>query len=103
MTLQILSPSGDPQIVAPPIYRSNSFEHCLSYQRIDDMHVQMVITHVPETDGKPTEPMLNIASYRTVRNPNMVPHRMIELSMEEARLLRDFLNRDEVSAYLEGE
>lgn len=102
MSIEILSPSGDPVIVAPPIYRQNSFEHCLSYQRVDHLHGEMVITHLPDAE-KPEPPMLNIALYRTVRNPNMVPWRLVELSMEEARMLKDFLNRPEISAYLEEE
>lgn len=102
MTLEILSPSGDPIIVAPPVYRATSFEHCLSYQRVDSLFVEMVLTHLYAAPGeKSEEPVFTIASYKTVSNPNMNPHRKIELSMEEARLLRDFLNRPEVSAHLD--
>lgn len=100
-SLEILSPSGDPIIVAPPIYRKNSFEHVLCYQRRDTKHVEMVVTHL--NGGRPEPPTLGIASYRTVNNPNMIPSEKITISMEEARLLRDFLNRPEVVEWLEEE
>lgn len=97
-------PNHNPAIVAPVIYRQNSFEHVLAYQKSGDEHVEIALSHVYcEESGAPTTPTLGLASYRTVNNPNMVPSAKIELSMDEARMLRDFLNRPEVLAYLDEE
>ena len=45
--------------------------------------------------------MLVIATYATQENPNEEPSEWLELSLEDARLLRQFLNKPEVVAHLE--
>lgn len=102
--IEMFPPSDDSKIIAPVLYRANSHEHVLSYQKIGDQHVEMVLSHEYAPPGEQSsEPTFTIAIYHTVNNPNMIPFRMIELSMEEARFLRDFLNRPEVQGYLEQE
>lgn len=44
---------------------------------------------------------LVIAAFATQENPNQEPSEWLELSFEDARLLRNFLNKPEVVAHLE--
>lgn len=84
-----------------PHYRSTSFEDAITYDRIDGQSVEMVLSHLPNVSGDyPPTPTLTLASFRSSNNPKMKPHQHLELSMEEARLLRDLLNRPEVTEWL---
>lgn len=101
--MEIIKNTGK-TIVAPIIYRANSHEHVLVYQKINNQHVEFVLSHEYAPPGEqPITPNLILASYLTVNNPNMISSHLIELSMEETRLLRDFLNRPEIQGYLEQE
>lgn len=94
--------STDTVLTGPAHFRQNSFEHCLSYDRIDGKRVEMVITHVPNVSGDGEKPaLLQIATRKLQRNPTLALNEHVALSMEEARLLKDLLNRPEISAYLD--
>lgn len=85
-------------------YRQNSFEHSLSYDRHDGKRVEMALTHLPNISGDFTRaPMLHLVARKIRKNPHNGFNESISLSMEEARLLKDFLNRPEVTAWLEEE
>lgn len=87
-----------------PKYRINSFEHAIFYHRKDGMLVEMSITHIPNVSGDAVrKPFLALCARKYERNPNCAPNAILNLSMEEARLLRDFLNYPEVNAYLDEE
>lgn len=97
--------AGAKRIIANSIrWRISSFEHSLSYDRKDGKRVEMALSHYADISGEGRRaPLLQLASRKIVRNPNCTPNEYIGLSMEEARLLRDFLNRPEIVAYLEEE
>lgn len=57
---------------------------------------EMIIPHV----GDPIALKFSLAIYH-LPNPNLNPSWSLDLSMEEARLLRDVLNRPEMQRYLE--
>ncbi|HET8910564.1 MAG TPA: hypothetical protein VFN23_03820 [Ktedonobacteraceae bacterium] len=104
MPLYLLSP--DSQHIHPDSVRfyQNSLEDAIHYQRLDGHKVEIVLNHFLAASGDvPPEPTLTLASFRQRKNPNMNPSEQIELSMEEARLLRDFLNREDITAWLNAD
>lgn len=85
-------------VIAPVEYRENDFEHCLHYTRTGGKQVEMVVTHLPGSEA-----CFSIGVYKLIGNPNLNPSQLVEITMEEARLLRDLLCRPEVQKYLEEE
>jgi len=91
-------------IISQIVFRNTSFETVLSYDRKDGKRVEFVLVHLPNISGEgPQEPFLALSSRSIRRNPNCVPNSLLNLSMEEARLLRDYLNRPETTLWLEEE
>lgn len=89
-----------------PIFRNNSFETCLTYDRANGtQRVEFVVVHICNVSGdfSAPEPYLALALRKLRHNPNNSFNALLNLSMEEARLLRDFLNREEVATWLEEE
>ncbi|SRR5579885_1620006 len=86
-----------------PVFRNTSAETCLSYDRQDGKRVEFVLCHLPKIDDRPCTPFLNLSTRKIARNPNCQPNEQLVLSLKEARLLRDFLNRPEVASWLEEE
>lgn len=86
-----------------PVFRNSSFETYLSYDRNQGRErVEFVIVHPFHAAGDNFQPpFLALTSRNIKRNPNDTPGALLNLSMEEARLLRDYLNRPEVLAWLE--
>lgn len=102
--IEILSPSENSIIITSPTYRENSFEHSLCYDRQDGKRVEMTLTHLPNISGDDERaPMLHLVTRKIRKNPQNSLNEFIGLSMEETRLLKDFLNRPEVTAWLEEE
>lgn len=101
--MEILTLNHSPRIVGPIRYHQASFEDALIYDRRDGKRVEMALTHIPNVSGDAVRgPILQLAT-RKIRKGNNTPNEYIGLSMEEARLLRDFLSRPEVSAWLDEE
>lgn len=97
--------AGAKRILANSIrYRTSSFEHSLTYDRRDGKRVEIALSHHADISGEGRRaPLLQLASRKIARNPTCALNEYIAFPMEEARLLRDFLNRPEIAAYLEEE
>lgn len=67
----------------------------------ENWRVEMMVPHLEPLS--PPALTLSLAVFRLKKNPNLNPSQLIEFSMEEARLLRDLLNRPEMVVYLEQE
>lgn len=76
-------------------FHHNTFETGL-IRKGRNWRTELMLVHLP---GSQTE--LCLATFRLNNNPNNNPTAQIDLSIEEARLLRDLLNRPEMQAYLE--
>lgn len=85
-------------IIAPIEYHDNVWENGLNYGRVGGKRVDMVVTHLPGSEAH-----FSIGVYKLIGNPNLNPSQLVEITMEEARLLRDLLCRPEVQKYLEEE
>lgn len=91
-------------IIGAVIFRNSSFETCLTYDRKDGKRVEFVIVHPLNIAGDcPKKPFLALASRSIKRNPNCTPNALLNLSMEEGRLLREFLNSPEAHTWLDEE
>lgn len=82
------------RITSSIFFRNSSFETCLFYDRRDGKRVDFVVVHVMQD----RDMMLHLTAMKPTSNN---PSEHITLSMEEARLLRDFLNRPEVGAWID--
>ena len=91
-------------ISSPVTYRENSYENILQYRRAGGTkRVEITLCHLPDVSGESTNPpVLCLAEYKTRSNPNFNATALLNFSMEEARLLRDFLNRPEIQGWLEA-
>lgn len=76
-------------------FHDNSFETGLVIQG-QNWRTELVLVHLV---GR--VPELHLAVFRLKHNPNCNPSWQIELPLREARLLRDLLNRPEITHYLE--
>ena len=76
----------------------NRFETSI-VQKSSNWRLEMVLVHTPG----PGFLALAIAIFSLKRNPNLKAKESVELSMQEARLLRDLLNRPETTQWLEQE
>lgn len=96
---------GTKHILAGSVrYRENSFEHCLTYQRADGLEGNIVLSHLPRISGEGYhEPLFTLALIKRRKQAEPIIRQCCSVSLEEARLLRDFLNREEVKAWLEEE
>ncbi len=65
---------------------NSTFETGLHYERNGE-RVEMVLTHLPAST-----PTLNVATFPLQNNPNCNASAHVELSLGEARRLRDLLN-----------
>jgi hypothetical protein len=87
-----------------PVFHDVSFETRLSYIRRDNKQIEFTVVHLEQASGDNFHvPHLALSSTRLHNNPNGAPHALLQLSMEEARLLKDFLNHPEVSTWLDEE
>lgn len=95
--------AGAKCIIANSIrWRESSFEHALTYDRKDGKRVEIALSHAVDISGEGHRgPLLQLASRKLTRNPNCTPNEYIGFSMEETRLLRDFLNRPEIVEWIE--
>jgi hypothetical protein len=81
-----------------PTYNDNFAESTISYVRIDHKQVDLCLY---KEDGKgPSELLIGI--YFSVNYPEH-PSEFVRLSIAEARLLRDLLNKEEAVAILDKE
>lgn len=89
-------------LIRPATFRNTGLETCFSYDRTDGKHVEFVIVHLPDAAGDgPQEPFLHLSTRKISKNPNCALNEQLVLSPAEGRMLRDFLNRPEVEAWLE--
>lgn len=86
-------------LATTPSSRNNQHEISTSYNRTDGKRVEMVM--MKQWACGPTE--LLIGAYRTQDNPNCNTSQYVALSIEEARILRDLLNREDVQALLNAQ
>lgn len=84
-----------PAIDHPVTYFNNQHETSVGYNRSDEQHVEFVLSRQAQ--------MFTIATFPLIGNPNMEPETQIVLGPQEARLLRDLLNRPEVQLCLDAE
>src|SRR5258708_5194174 len=92
------------KIVSPIKYRHSAFETAMTYARHDGKCVEVTVTHLPNNyENYFQGPTLSLATRQIKKNPNCTPNALIGMSMKEARLLRDFLNRPEVADWLDEE
>ena len=76
---------------------NNTFETGLHYERNGE-RVEMVLMHLPAST-----PTLNVATFPLQDNPNCDASAHVEMSLSEARYLRDLLTSPGASAYLDAE
>jgi hypothetical protein len=81
-------------------FRHSSFETAVTYERSNGHEVQMTLVHSLHLHPG-DEPALVVAVMQIDDNPNCEFSEQVTLSIPELRLLRDLLNRHEITAYLE--
>jgi hypothetical protein len=85
-----------------PTFRHTSFETCLSCDRSDGKRIEYVLVHPLNISGEGAqEPYLHLSTRKIHKHAANGFNQEIALSMEEARRLRDFLNRPEMAEWLE--
>jgi hypothetical protein len=83
-----------------PQFHDTPVETCFTYERKDGKKVDMAIVHHTQRNGVQISPALLIGVMRIKNNPNCATSEFVDLSIEEARILRDLLNKPEVQAIL---
>ena len=79
----------------PVTHFHNEHEASVAYNRSDEIHIEFVLST--------RQQVLTIITFPLLENPNMEPETQIVLGAQEARLLRDLLNRREVQLCLDAE
>jgi hypothetical protein len=87
-------------IASQPRYRHSSFETAITYHRTDETFGQLTLVHEGHLLG-PAE--LVLAMYTMKGLQEGIAREEVTLSVAEARLLRDLLNRPEVAAVLDAD
>jgi hypothetical protein len=87
-----------------PTFRHTGLETCLSCDRSDGKRVEYVLVHPLNISGEGAQgPYLHLSTRKIHKHAANGFNQEIALSMEEARRLRDFLNRPEMAEWLEEE
>lgn len=77
------------------LFLSTELEELITYDRIDGKHVEMTVCFVAKDEA-----VLSMSVY--AQRGTDISDEALVLSLPEARLLRDLLNRPEVAALLEA-
>jgi hypothetical protein len=92
----------DTVLATPAEFHDTVAETYFTYTRKDGKRVDMTIGHHTYNPHNGVEifPALLIGVMRIKNNPNCATSEFVDLSIEEARILRDLLNRPEVADIL---